>query len=209
MTAFFVLPPYRDGVPRPPNSIRAVGHALSTELIVGFIFGWTLLGLVSLVLNYVHTRDSEACRKLRIMFWGTVVGVAPIAVEQAYEGLTGTSVPRWLLTALILLASLFPLSFAYAVVKHRVLEIPVLLKRSARYLLVQRGFTFLLSGASIAATLVFASWLNSFLVPNAQVSQAWGVAIGAIFGTALLWGGAQNHRKVSGRIDHAFFPWSL
>ena len=40
---------------------------------------------------------------------------------------------------------LFPLSFAYAVVKHRVLEIPVLLRRSARYLLVQRGFVILLA----------------------------------------------------------------
>ena len=53
-------------------------------------------------------------------------------------------------------AVLFPLSLAYAVARHRVLDIPILLKRSARYVLVQRGFTFLLGLSSIALTLLFA-----------------------------------------------------
>jgi hypothetical protein len=42
----------------------------------------------------------------------------------------------------------------YAVVKHRVLEIPVLLKPSARYVLVQRGyFVFRCAVAAIAIAL--------------------------------------------------------
>ena len=40
-------------------------------------------------------------------------------------------------TAIVLF--LYPISFAYAVIKHRVLDIPVLLRRSVRYVLVQRG----------------------------------------------------------------------
>ena len=64
--------------------------------------------------------------------------------------------PNLLLNAfLALLLWLFPLSFAYAVVKHRVLEIPVLLRRSARYLLVQRGFIILLIAFSVGVTLRF------------------------------------------------------
>jgi hypothetical protein len=43
---------------------------------------------------------------------------------------------------LVLVVFLYPLSFAYAVVKHRVLELPVLLRRSARYVLVQRALSF-------------------------------------------------------------------
>ncbi len=46
-----------------------------------------------------------------------------------------------ILNALLLLV---PASFAYAVFKQRVLDIPVLLRRSARYVLVQRGFLILL-----------------------------------------------------------------
>jgi hypothetical protein len=41
-------------------------------------------------------------------------------------------------------------------VKHRVLDIPLLLKRSARYVMVQWGFTYLLSGLSLALMLVLA-----------------------------------------------------
>jgi hypothetical protein len=49
----------------------------------------------------------------------------------------------------------WPLSFAYAVVRHRVLEIPVLLKRSARHLLAQRGLTILLLVLWLAAIRLF------------------------------------------------------
>jgi serine phosphatase RsbU (regulator of sigma subunit) len=93
------------------------------------------------------------------------------------------------------------LAFAYAVVKHQVLEIPVLLRRSARYLMVQRGFTVLLSLFSIGLTLLFASWLAGHL----QVAAPAGIATGAVFGTVLLWSGSQVHGRVSGRIDRAFF----
>ncbi|HVH70427.1 MAG TPA: PP2C family protein-serine/threonine phosphatase, partial [Candidatus Dormibacteraeota bacterium] len=52
----------------------------------------------------------------------------------------------------LLLSFVWPLWFAYAVVKHRVLEIPVLLKRSARFVLVQRGyFVFLFAVAAVAS----------------------------------------------------------
>ena len=57
---------------------------------------------------------------------------------------TGFRPSFWLDTGLVLVVFLYPLSFAYAVVKHRVMEIPVLLRRSARYVLVQRGFIVLM-----------------------------------------------------------------
>ena len=64
-----------------------------------------------------------------------------------------------------LVSFIFPLSFAYAVVRHRVLEIPVLLQRSARYLLVQRGFTILLAFLSASLTLLFAGGFERYLGP--------------------------------------------
>jgi hypothetical protein len=55
----------------------------------------------------------------------------------------------------LLLSSVWPLSFAYAVAKHRVLDVPVLLKRSARYVLVQRGYLTLLFAAATTAIALF------------------------------------------------------
>ena len=105
-----------------------------------------------------------------------------------------------ILNAIILLV---PASFAYAVFKQRVLDVPVLLQRSARYVLVQRGFLVLLCFISFGLTLAFAASL-AHLAPLAIGGQSPN-ALGAVFGTALLWGGSQVHRQVSGKIDRAFF----
>ena len=107
-----------------------------------------------------------------------------------------------ILNAMLLLV---PASFAYAVFKQHVLDIPVLLKRSARYVLVQRGFLFLLCFASFGLTLAFAASLPQLPQLPIGTGQSSNVALGTIFGTALLWGGSQVHKQVSGKIDRAFF----
>jgi hypothetical protein len=81
------------------------------------------------------------------------------------------------------LVLLVPASFAYAVFKEHVVAIPVLLKRRARYVLVQRGFLFLLWFASFGLTLAFAASLPRLPIGTRQSSN---VALGTIFGTALL-----------------------
>ncbi len=60
----------------------------------------------------------------------------------------------WVLAILLLFA--IPLSLGYAVVKHRAMEIPVLLRRSARYLIVRRGLVTVAVVAGLAVTLGFA-----------------------------------------------------
>ena len=134
-----------------------------------------------------------------------MVGITPSLLRAGAENFFGFHTDILLATLLVLLLFLFPLSFAYAVVKHRVLDIPVLLKRSARYLLVQRGFTFLLSLMSIGLILLFAFSLPSYLQASVQIAPSFAIVLGSVFGTILLWGGTSVHRRVSGTIDRAFF----
>ena len=63
--------------------------------------------------------------------------------------------PFWMWVPCALLMMLVPVLFGYAVVKHRVLEFSVLVRRSARYVFVQRGFVLLAVAVSIAVTAVF------------------------------------------------------
>jgi phosphoserine phosphatase RsbU/P len=163
-----------------------------------------VLGLVSLIWSTVRAPSAEARRKTRVMVWGTIVGCTPAFVLQAVSVATRrpfNSFPFPIWASAVLLLWLLPLSFAYAVVRHRVLEVPVLLKRSARYLLVQRGFLILLLAASVAATAVLAAAFRRFL--SAQSDMA--MAVGAGFGLLLAWAGAQSRRRVTHRIDRAFF----
>lgn len=189
----------------PPPLHQWVGDRASGRIAFLIVFACLMLGLLSFATNFFTTHDRETRRKIRVMFWGTVVSLGPNLAVLLVRDFTGWQDPQWLATIRTALMCLFPLSFAYAVAVHRVLEIPVLLRRSARYLLVQRGFTFLLSLASIGLTLLFAMSFARYLQPIVEIAQPSGIALGAVFGTALLWSGTQVHKRVSGRIDRAFF----
>lgn len=189
----------------PPPLHAMLGEKLSAKITFVFLFTCLALGLASLALNFKHAHNPEVRRKIRVILWGSGVGIVPVLIQAGVENFFGWRTPVWLSTTIVVLLFLFPLSFAYAVIKHRVLEIPVLLKRSARYLLVQRGFTVLLSLVSIGLTLVIAFSLFRYLQSAVDITKPFAIALGAILGTVLLWVGMQIHKRVSAKIDRAFF----
>jgi sigma-B regulation protein RsbU (phosphoserine phosphatase) len=189
----------------PPPFTSWLGEGVSNRIGTLFVVACLTLGLASFAANFFGTRDPEARRKIRVMFWGTVVSLGPTLVKVLIQNFTRYQLPPWLDNLLLGLLILAPLSAAYAIVVHRVLEIPVLLKRGARYLLVQRGFTVLLSLVSIGLTLLFALSFPRYLGAAVAANQPYSISLGAVFGTALLWSGSQVHKRVSGRIDRAFF----
>jgi sigma-B regulation protein RsbU (phosphoserine phosphatase) len=167
-----------------------------------------ILGLVSLVGNALGASTAEAKRKIRVILWGTLVGVVPIMLCLGAQELFGFHLPLWLAAVLVILLYLFPLSFAYAVVKHRVMEIPVLLRRSARYIFVQRGFVvfMVLAGTAAALLFVLAGLRLARLYEAEEPFMVPVIVLAAVsFGSLLALAGEQIHHRVSQRIDRAFF----
>ena len=169
----------------------------------GSFFGLTILGLASLASNSFLATDAQVRRKAHVMLWGTVISVTPLVLAVGIAVIRGPlAVPLlgWQACVLIL-SSVLPLSFAYAVVKHRILEIPVLLKRSARYLLVQRGFTILLLALWLAAIRLFTFALSGLVGTFSNTV----LVLALIFGVALVWIAGPLVKRVTERIDRAFF----
>jgi phosphoserine phosphatase RsbU/P len=184
--------------------LSAIGERRFFYAFSGYEFLGCGLGLVSLVWNSINAPTPNDRRKTRVMVWGAVVTTSPVLLVSAAAVIQHRvyySYPFWIVVAPILLLLFFPLSFAYAVVKHRVLEIPVLLRRSARYFLVQRGFVLLILLAGIAATLLLARAFNQYFPERAHV----GVPAGAALGIILVWGGTQMQSRVTRRLDRVFF----
>jgi sigma-B regulation protein RsbU (phosphoserine phosphatase) len=77
----------------------------------------------------------------------------------------------------------------------------VLLQRSARYVLVQRGFLVLLFVAAATAIVVFTHTFGRFFPSESNV----GMALSAVFGIALVQAAAPLVKKGTKRIDRAFF----
>lgn len=177
----------------------------ASHVISSFHYVLVVLGLASLICNAVVLTSPEARRKIRVILWGTLAGVVPPTVALFAAEFFNLHIGVLLGVTVVILLWLFPLSFAYAVVKHRVLEIPVLLRRSARYFLVQRGFMILLIALSVGLTIAFCLSFARYLQSLTAAAVPGGIALGTAFGTVLLWTGARVHKNVGHRIDRAFF----
>ena len=166
------------------------------------------LGLVSLVWNALGAPTAEARRKTRVILWGTLLGLTPILVLHAaasYVGKPFYAFAFWVWAPTVLALLLLPVSFGYAVVKYRVLEIPVLLKRSARYLLVQRGFVLLELLLGVGVTLAFVVVFSRFFQAHSQTAIPFGLLLGVGFGILLVSVRSEVERRITKRIDRAFF----
>jgi phosphoserine phosphatase RsbU/P len=164
-------------------------------------YGTVLLGVLSLVWNVIGAPRIDDRRKLKVMLWGTLVGVAPAVLIGLPYDISHVPTPFWAQFAKATFLFLIPLSFAYAVARHRVMDIPVLLRRSARYLLVERGFTILILLISVGITLWFGQAFSRHFSAGSRAT----IPIGASFGVLLILGAIQVHRQVRTRLDRAFF----
>lgn len=197
------LPGIPTGEPRWPALVAQMLGTHPADVTVLFTrYALYTLGMVSLVSNRLASSSPpEVRRKSRIILLGTFVGFLPIIVERAAVDFFGFKPSFWLDAGVVVILILYPLSFAYAVVKDRVLEIPVLLKRSARYVLVQRGFLVLLLASAAIAIALFTRISSRFFSAGSNL----GMAVSAVFGILLVWLSSPMVRHGTERIDRAFF----
>ncbi|HEU4926724.1 MAG TPA: SpoIIE family protein phosphatase [Vicinamibacterales bacterium] len=191
-----------------PGREAAVGLAFALYSAAGYG-----LGLASLVMNSFVARP-EIRRRTRVMLWGTAIGVLSVVVLVVYielRGLRGTqilSLPFWVWVGPVLALYLLPLSFAYAIVRYRVMELPVLLRRSARYLVVHHAIVVVGSVIGVALTFVFA-WAFTRVLPigSAGALSAGPLSglAGAAFGVLVAVATRGAVRRATERVDRAFF----
>jgi phosphoserine phosphatase RsbU/P len=201
--AITIWPGWETGHTAFPEVItRWLGERASSNAFLVSRYLPLALGMVSLSQNaFLSTVPVEARRKSRVMWWSTVLGVLPIIVERSLRDFGAVQVPYWPDAMVVLVLFLYPLSFAYAVVKHRVMDIPVLLRRSARYVLVQKGFVFAVFVVAGIVLALFTRLFSGFVRTNANL----GMALSSLFGIVLVWASAPVVKKITARIDRAFF----
>jgi sigma-B regulation protein RsbU (phosphoserine phosphatase) len=198
-----VVPGLRTGNPSLPSVVGQLLGRHNAELLdAGLNYDLLALGMISLAQNsFMASVPADAQRKSRVILWGTVAGVLPIVLERMAIDFAGYRPSFWVDAGLVIVVLLYPLSFAYVVVKHRVMEIPVLLRRSARYFLVQRGFIVLMFLVAASAIALFTHVFSRLLRADTNI----GMALSAVFGIVLVWTSAPLVKRGTVRIDQAFF----
>lgn len=173
----------------------------ASALVIAYLAG----GLLCLAINY-RAADLAARRKLRVMMVGSAAGflnLLLLVVAQAV-GLPPRwkAVGEWIDLALIFTLPLVPLSFAYAIVRHKVIPVSVIIRRGVRYLLVSHG-SILLELAAVGGVLFF---LMDYYF---RYHPATGRTVGAISAAVALGSWALIRRvhatHVAPLIDRRFF----
>jgi phosphoserine phosphatase RsbU/P len=138
---------------------KVPGIQVIGRLINPFATGYLISGLAALILYY-WTADANNKRRTRVVVAGCVAGILSllIALGGAWFGLN--RIYPWVFDLISYFYPvtflLIPLSFVYAIVRHQVIPVRLIIRRSARYVLVSRGAILLdviAVGLSVAAVL--------------------------------------------------------
>jgi phosphoserine phosphatase RsbU/P len=178
------------------------------RLINPFAAGYLIAGLAALILYY-WAADANNKRRTRVVVAGCVVGILSllIALCGGWFGLNRIY-PRvfdligYLYPVTFLL---IPLSFVYAIVRHQVIPVSLIIRRSARYVLVSRGAILLdviAVGLSVAAVLTYIfNRIRPPLIVIGLVSAAVGVVTWKV-------AGGLHDKYLRPLIDRRFFRQS-
>lgn len=115
-------------------------------------FGWFsmfFIGLVSLLMNTFRKQSSDEKRRMIILLTGVAAGLVVPAFLIVVLLQTGSN-SIGIISAIAICLAAFPASFAYVVIRHRVLGIDLIIRRGLQYLLISRGFWILESIVTFA-----------------------------------------------------------
>ena len=158
-----------------------------------YLFVCAAAAIAVLARAFHHITSVTARRQLRWIGWGTALGAGPFAFGYALPWALGFNPPVALqLTAIPL--GLLPLTFASAIVRYRLRDVEVIIKRGLAYV------AFL--GASVALYMAMLK-LTGFLIGNDRDQHNWIIALLATMVVVLL---AQPVKAaVQNALDRVFY----
>ena len=141
---------------------------LNMELGAALVFPVVIAAATLVGTTYRQLNDADLRRRIRLVVYLSVVGLSPLLLWAAFavvDGITGPGLspipPRARLLAgyaTLLGTTLIPVGVAYAVVRHRVFDIAVVVRRGLQYLLAKRALQTLIALPTVAVA--FAAFVH-------------------------------------------------
>ena len=133
------------------------------QLSLLIVLAYLAIGLAALFVSY-RVAGVVARRKLHVIVAGSGAGVLNVLLFVVWENFFRTRLPNagdWLGLGLGFTLPLMPLSFAYAIVRHQVIPVSLIIRRSVRYVLVSRGAILLdMIAVGLSVTAVLTCFFN-------------------------------------------------
>ena len=180
-TVLYTLPPalyllqmagQRDGAPR-----RLIYGAPTLNWIV--LADYLILGLLALAHSFWTNTDPGARRPILVLLLGTLAGILPFVVFAVYFPSFFRD-ERYLAWGVVPMA-LIPLTFAYAIVKFRLFDVQVIVRKSIVYGVLTAVVTGMYALAVVAGNAVVSSFSSSSVYSSPAFAFLFGLLVVLLF----------------------------
>lgn len=131
-----VVPPLGN-VPAPSDSLVSLFYRLSFAHFLAALVG----SVFFLIRTWARAKSAVTRQQMKWVVWGSLLAVAPFTLLYGVAYLLGAETDPWLTDAAVLPLILIPLAFGYSVVRYRLMDVE---------LVVRRVFVYVLTTLSIA-----------------------------------------------------------
>ena len=119
-----LLPPLRR-IPGPSESFIGLFYKLSFAHFVVAL----LASVFFLIRTWIKARSAVVRQQMKWVIWGSLLAVAPFTFLYAIVFLLGTQTDPWLTDTAVLPLILIPLAFGYSVVRYRLMDVELVVRR--------------------------------------------------------------------------------
>jgi tRNA A-37 threonylcarbamoyl transferase component Bud32 len=173
-------------------------------LQVGFLrtILYFVVGIGILAMSYRRFLDPNEKRRVRILMAGTAISLVCAVITVWLDAFSGRMIGIWnvFVYAIVPLYSACPVSLAYAILRHRVLDISVIVRQGLQYALARGGVIGFVP--ALAAVFVADLALNSEQrVSDIFRSRGWFYALAAVLALVAYW----KRQEWLQAIDRRFF----
>ncbi len=176
------------GLPRTVRSSDIIDRIQLTYFCLGFLVGGTFL-----LKRYFASRDLIVRQQMKWISYGTLAGMVPFSAIYVLPVLFGMRA-NFAMESSLLFLGLIPLSMGYALIRYRLMDVEVIVRRGAAY--------FISSSLLLAAYLLFVLVLGRALQWVAPQADFLVICI-AVLVIALLFAPLRNAVHV--RLDRFFY----
>jgi PAS domain S-box-containing protein len=174
-----------------PRNARSSGIIDRIQLV--YLCAGLLIGAFILLRRKLTARDLTTRQQMKWVSYGTLGGTVPFVVIYVLPVLFGARASFAMLCSQLFLG-LIPLSFAYAILHYRLLDVEAIVRRSAAYL----AASSLLLALYLIFVLVLGKWLES-IIPEADFV----IVCLAALAIAMMFAPLRN--SIQSRLDRFFY----
>jgi two-component system, NtrC family, sensor kinase len=176
------------GLPRDPRSAEILERAQLVYFCASFLIGALLLWR-----RQAGARDWTTRQQMKWVSYGTLAGMTLFSLIYAIPWLLGVR-PTFAMEVSMLFLCFIPLSFAYAVIRYRLLDVEIIVRRGAAY--------FIASSLLLALYILFVLVLSRTLEWVAPEANFIAICVAAL-AIALLF--APVRHTIQARLDRFFY----